>query len=88
MVLLLRNTDRHFYTSLHDIVERAGLKSTPLFETSTSNRIYTGLGEDELYVVVPGADLPAITEALDVIASANAQIHAYAAGRRSQLSTE
>ena len=28
------------------------------------NRVYTGLGEDELYVVLRGKDLPAVAEAL------------------------
>jgi len=52
------------------------------------NRVYTGLGEDELYVTVPGADLLEIADALDVIASANAELTVYAQGRRAQLSTE
>lgn len=51
------------------------------------NRVYTGLGDDELYVAIPGADLPDIADALDVIASANAELTAYAEGRRTQLAT-
>ena len=51
------------------------------------NRVYTGLGDDELYVTVPGADLLEIADALDVIASANAELTVYAQGRRAQLST-
>jgi hypothetical protein len=31
------------------------------------NRVYTGLGEDELYFVVRGNDLAALADALDVI---------------------
>ena len=52
------------------------------------NRVYTGLAEDELYVAVPGAHLSEVADALDVIASANAELTVYAQGRHSQLSTE
>ncbi len=51
------------------------------------NRTYTGLGEDEMYVVVRGKDLPAVAEALKTIASANLALHEYATGRREQLSS-
>lgn len=51
------------------------------------NRVYTVLGEDELYVVMRGKDLPAIAEALKTIGSANAPLRDYAKGRREQLST-
>ncbi len=51
------------------------------------NRVYTGLGEDEMYFVVRGADLGAVVDALAIITSANAVLNAYAAGRRSQLAT-
>lgn len=52
------------------------------------NRVYTGLGDDELYVAIPGADLPDIADALEVIATANAELIVYAEGRRAQLATE
>jgi uncharacterized protein (DUF169 family) len=51
------------------------------------NRVYTGLGEDEMYIVLRGKDVPAVAEALKTIGSANAALHAYAKGRREQLST-
>lgn len=51
------------------------------------NRVYTGLGEDEMYVVLRGKDLPAIVEALKIIGNANAALQDYAKGRREQLST-
>jgi len=51
------------------------------------NRVYTGLGEDELYVVLRGKDLAAVVEALKTIGSANMALHEYAKGRREQLST-
>ena len=51
------------------------------------NRVYTGLGEDEMYVVLRGQDLPAIAEALKTITSANFTLLDYAKGRRDQLAT-
>ena len=51
------------------------------------NRTYTGLGEDELYVVVRGKDLARVAEALTVISGANSALLDYARGRREQLST-
>jgi uncharacterized protein (DUF169 family) len=51
------------------------------------NRVYTGLGEDEMYVVLRGKDLPAVLEELKTISSANLALKQYATGRREQLST-
>ncbi|HZV60727.1 MAG TPA: DUF169 domain-containing protein [Candidatus Eremiobacteraceae bacterium] len=51
------------------------------------NRVYTGLGEDELYVVLRGKDLEKVTEALATIVNANAALKEYATGRREQLAT-
>ncbi len=51
------------------------------------NRVYTGLGEDEMYVILRGRDLPAVAEALKTITSANLALRDYAKGRREQLST-
>ena len=51
------------------------------------NRVYTGLGDDEMYAVVRGKDLPLVMGALKTIASANAALKDYAMGRREQLST-
>jgi len=51
------------------------------------NRIYTSLGDDELYVVVPGAKLESVSQALDVIATANATLEEFARGRQASLST-
>jgi uncharacterized protein (DUF169 family) len=51
------------------------------------NRVYTGLGEDEMYLVLRGNDLTAVADALTVISSANAALNQYAHGRRSQLAT-
>jgi uncharacterized protein (DUF169 family) len=51
------------------------------------NRVYTGLSEDELYVVVRGKDLPAIADALQTIERANTALLNYAKGRRQDLAS-
>jgi uncharacterized protein (DUF169 family) len=51
------------------------------------NRVYTGLGEDEMYLVLRGRDLAGVADALGVINTANAALHGYAKGRREQLAT-
>lgn len=51
------------------------------------NRVYTGLGEDELYVVVPGKDLDKVAAALQTIVAANRALEEYARGRNAQLAT-
>lgn len=51
------------------------------------NRVYTDLGEDELYAVVPGRDLARVTDTLQTIAAANAQLAEYHRGRRQALAT-
>ncbi|MGC1904523.1 MAG: DUF169 domain-containing protein [Candidatus Acidiferrum sp.] len=51
------------------------------------NRVYTGLGEDEMYLVLRGKDLAAVADALRVITSANAALNEYAKGRRADLAT-
>jgi uncharacterized protein (DUF169 family) len=52
------------------------------------NRVYTDIGEDELYVAIPGKDLGRVVAALDEIAAANATLADYHQQRRDQLSTE
>jgi uncharacterized protein (DUF169 family) len=51
------------------------------------NRVYTGLTEDEMYLVLRGCDLAATVNALAVINTANTALHDYARGRKSQLAT-
>jgi len=51
------------------------------------NRVYTGIGEDELYVAVPGKDLERVAGALRIIVDANRAIEEYARGRNAQLAT-
>lgn len=52
------------------------------------NRVYTDLGDDELYVAVPGESLAAVSEALGTIAAANATLADYHRERRRALATE
>jgi uncharacterized protein (DUF169 family) len=51
------------------------------------NRVYTGLGEDQMYFVVRGQDSETIADALEVVNRANAALNDYAIGRRQKLST-
>jgi len=51
------------------------------------NRVYTGLGEEELYFVVRGKDLGALADALEVITGANDAMREYAEERREQYAT-
>jgi uncharacterized protein (DUF169 family) len=51
------------------------------------NRVYTNLSPDELYVVVPGAKLEVVSDALGIIAAANATLAEFARGRQASLST-
>jgi hypothetical protein len=51
------------------------------------NRVYTGLGDDEMYFVVRGADLAALADALNVITGANQALREYAEGRRRELAS-
>ena len=52
------------------------------------NRVYTDLGEDELYVVIPGTDLSRVVTELGTIAAANAALAGYHRGRRQALARE
>jgi len=51
------------------------------------NRVYTGLGEEELYFVLRGRDLPALADALEVIAEVNRALGDHARERREHLAT-
>ena len=51
------------------------------------NRVYTGLGENEMYVVMRGRDLAAVAEALEVICNANSALREYAEERRQHLAS-
>ena len=49
------------------------------------NRVYTDIGEDELYVVIPGRHLATVAGQLRTTAEANAQLAAYHRQRRETL---
>ncbi|MGA3040113.1 MAG: DUF169 domain-containing protein [Bryobacteraceae bacterium] len=51
------------------------------------NRVYTDLGDDELYAMVPGRDLARVADEVKTIASANAQLAEYHRGKREALAT-
>lgn len=51
------------------------------------NRVYTGLGEDEVYFVLRGTDVKAVAAALTTLKTANAALNDYAQNRRRQLAT-
>ena len=52
------------------------------------NRVYTGVGDDALYVAVPGRDVARVAEALDVIVTANTTLGDYHRDRRRALASE
>jgi len=49
------------------------------------NRVYTEIGDDELYVILRGTDLEAIASEIDTIQSANQTLTQYHQQRREQL---
>lgn len=51
------------------------------------NRVYTDIGDEELYVVIPGKDLAAVAGRAQIIAAANAQLANYHRERRQQTLT-
>jgi uncharacterized protein (DUF169 family) len=52
------------------------------------NRVYTDLGEDELYVVIPGQDVARVAAEAQAIANANLKLAEYHQGRRQTLATQ
>lgn len=51
------------------------------------NRVYTDLGEGELYAIVRAADLPQLVDELDTVVAANAQLSQYHRSRRESLAS-
>jgi uncharacterized protein (DUF169 family) len=51
------------------------------------NRVYTGLSEDEMYMVFRGRDLVNIADALDTVLGANVALRAYATTQRQHLAS-
>ena len=52
------------------------------------NRVYTDLADDELYLALPGRDLPRLMQALEAIISTNTELQDYHRARRQALATE
>lgn len=52
------------------------------------NRVYTGVGDDELYVMVPGKDLARVAEEVGTVTAANAQLAKLHQAQRTALATE
>ncbi len=51
------------------------------------NRVYTGLREGEMYVVIPGRDLARVADALATVVSANSQLAEYHQSRKETLAS-
>jgi uncharacterized protein (DUF169 family) len=58
-----------------------------LSSACVGNRVYTDLGDDELYLTIPGRALAPLVAALGTIASANATLREYHQQRRRELAT-
>jgi len=52
------------------------------------NRVYTSLGDDELYVVVPGKALSQVARQLETVLNANAELEKFHQARARQLTAE
>jgi uncharacterized protein (DUF169 family) len=52
------------------------------------NRVYTDLGDDELYVAIPGRDLARVADELTTIITANDTLAGYHRDRRTSLASE
>jgi uncharacterized protein (DUF169 family) len=52
------------------------------------NRVYTDLGEDEMYVALPGRDVARVVVSLAAIIAANATLASYHRDRRRTLATQ
>jgi uncharacterized protein (DUF169 family) len=52
------------------------------------NRIYTDLGDEELYVVIPGRQVARVADEVQTTTEANAKLSDYHRGRRQALATE
>jgi uncharacterized protein (DUF169 family) len=48
------------------------------------NRVYTGLGDDEMYLAIPGASVGAVLRALEPTLHANGELEKFHQGRLAQ----
>ncbi|HSL51455.1 MAG TPA: DUF169 domain-containing protein [Candidatus Deferrimicrobiaceae bacterium] len=51
------------------------------------NRVYTGLGDDELYFTIPGSRVGDVVERLETVVRANQELEKYHEGRRAIISS-
>ena len=51
------------------------------------NRVYTAIGDDELYLMIPGARLADVVREVGVIAKANGTLREYHERRKEALTT-
>jgi uncharacterized protein (DUF169 family) len=49
------------------------------------NRVYTGMGEDELYFTIPGGRVGEVAERLETVMHANRELQKYHEARRASL---
>lgn len=49
------------------------------------NRVYTGMGDDELYFTIPGSRVGEVVERLETVLHANRELERYHQGRRAAL---
>ena len=49
------------------------------------NRVYTGMGDDELYFTIPGGQVGAVVERLEAVVQANRELEKYHEARRVSL---
>ena len=66
----------------------AMVHGTVLSTGCIGNRVYTNLGDDELYLMIPGARLADVVRELDVIAKANDTLRAYHEERKVALTSQ
>ncbi len=52
------------------------------------NRVYTDLGDDELYITIPGKDIERVAQELDTIVSANQKLTEYHRERKAALTAQ
>jgi uncharacterized protein (DUF169 family) len=62
-------------------------RGTVVSSGCVGNRVYTDLGEGELYAVIPGKDLPRIAAELETVVGANERLAQYHESRRASLAS-
>jgi uncharacterized protein (DUF169 family) len=65
--------------------QAAGSQSAVASVGCIGNRVYTELGDDEMYFAVPGTNLPRVLEQLDIMLNANAALESFHRERAASL---